>query len=210
MLLKLQFPPGIPTNVPLLVAYSGGADSSLLLALAKAYGELHQVPVFAAHLHHGIRGAEADRDLNFCRQTARGLGIPLFEKRVDIPALAHVSGKSLETEAREQRYAFFHEIMEAKKIPLLLTAHHADDQLETLLFRFLRGCGTKGVGGIPKVRPLAYGTADEVDAYCKRTLEICMPHKGYHFAPSHAIQDNSPEENVIAMYQAAHDFGRYE
>ncbi|MBQ9780298.1 MAG: tRNA lysidine(34) synthetase TilS [Clostridia bacterium] len=159
MLLKLQFPPDIPQNAPLLVAYSGGADSSLLLSLAKAYGETHQVPVFAAHLHHGIRGEEADRDLDFCRRTAQVLGIPLFEKRVDIPALALASGKSLETEAREQRYAFFREVMEAREIPLLLTAHHADDQLETLLFRFLRGSGTKGMGGIPETRPLAYGIA---------------------------------------------------
>lgn len=64
-------------------------------------------------------------------------------------------------------------------------------------------------GLISTAGPLAYGTADEVDAYCKRTLEICMPHRGYHFAPSHAIQDNSPEENVIAMYQAAHKYGVY-
>ena len=64
-------------------------------------------------------------------------------------------------------------------------------------------------GLISTAGPLAYGTAREVDEYCRRTLEICMPHRGYHFAPSHAIQDNSPEENVIAMYQAAHKYGVY-
>lgn len=159
MPLRLTLPPAVPTDVPLLVAYSGGADSRLLLSLTKAYGDARGIPVYAAHLHHGIRGDEADRDLAFCRKTAAALGIPLFEKQVDVPALSRLSGKSLETEAREQRYLFFDEIMTAHRIPILLTAHHADDQLETLLFRFLRGSGTKGMGGIPEIRPLAHGLA---------------------------------------------------
>jgi len=64
-------------------------------------------------------------------------------------------------------------------------------------------------GCISTAGPLAYGTADEVTACCRNTLEIMMKHGGYHFAPTHAIQDNSPVENVLAMYQAAHDYGRY-
>ena len=157
MLLKLQLPPTVPKDVPLLVAYSGGADSRLLLFLAKNYGDTHHVPIYAAHLHHGIRGEEADRDLRFCRRTTQELGIRLFEKQVDIPALCQASGKSPEQEAREQRYLFFSELMSANRLPVLLTAHHADDQLETLLHRFLRGSGTRGMGGIPEVRPLAHG-----------------------------------------------------
>ncbi len=158
MLLQLTLPSTVD-NAPMLVAYSGGADSRLLLYLAKAYGETHGVSVYAAHMHHGIRGEEADRDLAFCRRTCAEWHIPLFEKQVDIPALSSLSGQSPETEAREQRYVFFREVMEANKIPLLLTAHHADDQLETLLLRFLRGTGTRGLGGIPITRPLSYGTA---------------------------------------------------
>lgn len=64
-------------------------------------------------------------------------------------------------------------------------------------------------GCISTAGPLAYGTADEVRENCKETLEIMMKYGGYHFAPTHSIQDNSPVENVIAMYQAAHDYGRY-
>ena len=64
-------------------------------------------------------------------------------------------------------------------------------------------------GCISTAGPLAYGTADDVRKVCRETLEIMMKCRGYHFAPTHAIQDNSPVENVIAMYQSAHDFGRY-
>jgi len=64
-------------------------------------------------------------------------------------------------------------------------------------------------GCISTAGPLTYGTAAEVEQICRETLEIMMPVRGYHFAPTHAIQDNTPVENVIAMYQAAHTFGRY-
>ena len=56
---------------------------------------------------------------------------------------------------------------------------------------------------------MAYGTVDEVVAYCRETLEIMMPGGGYCFAPTHALQDNSPTENVVAMYETAHEYGRY-
>ena len=64
-------------------------------------------------------------------------------------------------------------------------------------------------GCISTAGPLAYGTAQDVTDVCRRTPETLMPYRGYHFAPTHQIQDNTPVENIIAMYQAAHDFGRY-
>lgn len=64
-------------------------------------------------------------------------------------------------------------------------------------------------GCISTAGPLAYGTVEDVWNNCKETLNIMMKCRGYHFAPTHEIQDNSPTENVIAMYQAAHDLGRY-
>ena len=64
-------------------------------------------------------------------------------------------------------------------------------------------------GCISTAGPLAYGTAEETEAICKQTLEIMMQHKGYHFAPTHSIQDNTPAENLLAMYNAAHKYGVY-
>ena len=64
-------------------------------------------------------------------------------------------------------------------------------------------------GCISTAGPLAYGTAQETEQVCRETLEIMMEVRGYHFAPTHSIQDNSPVENVLAMYQAAHKYGQY-
>ena len=148
---------GLPPATPLLVAFSGGADSRLLLELTVDWARANGAPVTAAHLHHGIRGAEADRDEAFCRGIAAAHGIAYVCERADIPARAARSGRSLELEARLARYAFFSRVMQARGIPLLLTAHHADDQLETLLLRLLRGSGTHGLAGIPPVRPVPGG-----------------------------------------------------
>ncbi|MBO5757501.1 MAG: tRNA lysidine(34) synthetase TilS [Clostridia bacterium] len=146
----LRLPVGYAHDTPVLVAFSGGADSALLLHLLHRAG----IRLYAAHVHHGIRGAEADADLNFCRHTCRKLGIPLFAIRINAPALAKKSGQSVETAAREARYRHFARLMKKHGIPLLATAHHADDNLETLLFRICRGTGTQGLCGIPALAEL--------------------------------------------------------
>ena len=152
----------LPESLPCLVAFSGGADSRLLLeltvrALVERHGEGGRHMVTAAHLHHGIRGTEADRDLAFCRRVCDELGVELICEHANIPAMAAESGESLETAARRVRYDFLKRIMDQRGIPSLLTAHHADDNLETVLERLLRGSGTRGMGGIPPTRPLNDG-----------------------------------------------------
>lgn len=150
----------LPPSSAYLVALSGGADSRLLLELTvralleRDPREKPGVRVIAAHLHHGIRGGEADRDEMFCRRLCEKWGIPLVVEHADIPAMAAISGESTETAARRARYEFFRRIMAERSIPTLLTAHHADDNLETLLDRLLRGSGTRGMGGIPPTRSL--------------------------------------------------------
>ena len=79
----LRLPAGYAHDTPVLVAFSGGADSTLLLHLLHRAG----IRLYAAHVHHGIRGAEADADLNICRHTCRKLGIPLFAIRSTLPRL---------------------------------------------------------------------------------------------------------------------------
>ncbi|MBE6690907.1 MAG: tRNA lysidine(34) synthetase TilS [Ruminococcaceae bacterium] len=143
---------GMAPDTPLCIALSGGADSVALLTMLSEDPHLS-----AVHVHHGIRGAEADRDADFCRALAKKHGIPLTVLRIDAPALAKARGVSLETAARDGRYEAILSHLRQNGIPLLATAHHADDQLETLLQHLLRGSGLRGLGGIPACRPLGEG-----------------------------------------------------
>lgn len=139
-----------PADTPVLVGLSGGADSAALLDMLVRAG----VPVSAAHVNHSIRGADADRDAEFCRALAGKYGVPFFLLHADVPAEADAAGEGLEEAARRVRYAFFRRVMEENGIPLLATAHNADDNLETLLFHLVRGSGARGGCGIPPVRQL--------------------------------------------------------
>ncbi|MFZ0745579.1 MAG: tRNA lysidine(34) synthetase TilS, partial [Terracidiphilus sp.] len=164
----------------LAVGLSGGADSvALVRTLAQRSRELGLV-VHAAHLHHGLRGLEADADLAFSRDLAIGLGLPFHEAHIDTAAEAKpnpVAGKSTETieeAARRLRYQWFRQLMASGEVDAVATAHTLDDQAETVLAKFLRGAWTEGLAGIaPKVdnqegrilRPLLATTRAEVEAY---------------------------------------------
>lgn len=166
----------LPADSPILVGFSGGADSRLLLHLLVEYSKKNGTPIYAAHLNHGIRGAEADRDEQFCRQTCKEYDIPFFCERVDVPSLAEQSGDSLELQARVCRYEFFRRVMQENNIPLLATAHNADDVLETVLFRLMRGTGTKGLAAIPPARELGHGllAIRPILSYTKKEIiELC-------------------------------------
>jgi tRNA(Ile)-lysidine synthase len=171
-------------GMSVVVGLSGGADSvALLRALTAGATELGLV-VSAAHLHHGLRGAEADGDLEFCRDLAAKLGVPFHEGRVDTGAAAEPdpkTGKSRETieeAARRLRYSWFRQLLsEGRLHAVVATAHTLDDQAETVLAKFLRGAWTEGLSGIyPKlegskgeriIRPLLNVKRTEVEAYLR-------------------------------------------
>ena len=168
---------GLSSNVPVLLAFSGGADSMALLDMMQK--EYPTAPILLAHVNHGIRGEEALRDRAFCENVAKERGIEIAILDADVPALAKEKGQSIEEAAREVRYAFFAELMEKRNIPLLLTAHHADDHLETVLFRIARGTGLSGLCGIAPIRPFGAGdlarpllgfTKQEILQYCKENV----------------------------------------
>jgi tRNA(Ile)-lysidine synthase len=171
----------LPIDVSLLrpglrlaVGLSGGADSvALLRALAARSGELGLV-LHAAHLHHGLRGAEADEDLAFARALAEELGLPFHEGRVDAAAEAAAKGETLEEAARRLRYGWFRQLLASGEVDAVATAHTRDDQAETVLAKFLRGAWTEGFSGIHPVvefpegrilRPLLGATRTEVEVY---------------------------------------------
>lgn len=153
-----------------LVGFSGGADSALLLTLLSERRELR---VCAAHLNHGIRGEEAERDEEFCRRFCLGINIPFFSARIDIPRLAAERKAGIEETARRERYAFFRRICEEEGLDCIATAHNATDNAETVLLRLIRGSGTDGLCGIPPVRdniirPLLLCTKEEILSECGR------------------------------------------
>lgn len=168
---------GCDPKTPVLLALSGGADSRFLLDRLAKGAVRDGFPLLLAHVHHGIRGETADRDRDFCRALAGAYGLPIEILQVDVPALAKASGRGLEEEARTARYAFFGSLMRERKIPLLATAHQADDLLETMLFRIARGTGGGGLCAIQSarkipegwiVRPLLELTAAEIRRACRR------------------------------------------
>ncbi len=166
----------------LAVALSGGADSVALLRILAARSRELGLALHAAHLHHGLRGAEADGDLEFCRELAAKLGLPFHEARVDTVREAAADPKSckaaetIEEAARRLRYRWLRQLMASGQVDAIATAHTLDDQAETVLAKFLRGAWTEGLSGIhPKLegpegvilRPLLAVTHAETEAYLR-------------------------------------------
>ena len=158
----------LPETGKIVVGLSGGADSVLLTyLLVRKYGAER---LLAVHVHHGIRGAEADRDAEFVQDYCKALELHCKVIYKDIPALAAVSGEGVEECARRVRYACFAE--EAGENGCIATAHNADDNAETLLLNLTRGMGPHGAGGIPPrrgriYRPILNISRAEVEHLCK-------------------------------------------
>ena len=154
-----------------LVACSGGADSVALLLECVRYrdaGKLHRLE--AAHLNHGIRGAEADGDEAFCAALCQKYQVPLHTAFVDVPSLAAQTGESLELAARKARYAFLERVRVEQGLDCILLGHHRDDQAETVLLHLMRGSGLKGLCGMRVrsgrlVRPLLSVEKSALRAY---------------------------------------------
>lgn len=133
------------------VAVSGGADSvALLVAMSDARAETGVV-VSAIHVHHGLRGAEADGDAEFVADLAKQLDVSLRTEHGDVAALAAERGRGIEEAARALRYRCFHELLRSREIDVVATAHTLNDQAETVLMKLMRGAWTEGLGGIAPV-----------------------------------------------------------
>ena len=154
-----------------VVACSGGADSLALLDVLLALQKAWQIAITVAHFEHGIRGEEALADAAFVESFARARGVPFRLGSADVPRLAREAGMSLELAARKARYAFLWDTVSEAGADALATAHHADDQAETVLMRILRGTGTEGLAAMRArsgrlVRPLLAVTRREIESYC--------------------------------------------
>jgi tRNA(Ile)-lysidine synthase len=133
------------------VAVSGGADSVALLRAMVEAAPATGLVVSIAHVHHGIRGAEADEDAAFVQALAERMGCAFHLHHVDTPAAAREHKQTLEEAARMLRYAWFRALLTEGQADAVATAHTLDDQAETVLIRLLRGAWTEGLGGIHPV-----------------------------------------------------------
>lgn len=164
----------IDSGDSIVVALSGGADSVALLHALNSVKEKYNLTIYACHLNHLIRGVEADRDEQFVRRLCDKLGIELFVKRVDVPALAKEHKTSLELCGRNVRYKFFAELAH-KLNAKIATAHTASDNVETVLFNIARGTSVTGLCGIKPVRdyiirPLILASRKDVEQYCNENV----------------------------------------
>ena len=137
-----------------VVGVSGGPDSLCLLHLLRRLAPELRLWLHVAHLHHGLRGADADADAAFVAELADCWGLPCTVGRADVAALACEAGLSLEEAARQARYRFLTEVVETGGASTLAVGHNADDQAETVLMHFLRGSGAAGLRGMLPNSPL--------------------------------------------------------
>lgn len=163
---------GLLSISSVLVGLSGGADSAALTHALCLLGKKYNFKVYAAHVNHGLRGETAERDEHFSKDFADKMGIEFFLLRADVKKIAEGEKISEELAGRKVRYDFFEQICREHNIEKIATAHHRNDNAETILMNFMRGSGIAGLCGIPYergniIRPLLDITRAEIEAYCK-------------------------------------------
>ncbi|MFW5713767.1 MAG: tRNA lysidine(34) synthetase TilS [Brevefilum sp.] len=164
---------GLTPDEPLVLGVSGGADS---LALMLGLVNLGYHPI-VAHLDHALR-PESTEDAAFVKRLAKAQKLRFVSTRIDVGRYAEEQGQSIEEAAREVRYQFLFDQARRQKAQAVAVAHHADDQVETVLMHFLRGAGLPGLSGmsyrrtfsnrhaqIPIVRPLLGIWREEIEAF---------------------------------------------
>ena len=163
---RLSINNGFHRQHKFLLAVSGGIDSVVLCHLFAKAG-LH---FSMAHCNFGLRGDESDRDENFVRQLADELKAELFITHFDTKAYASENKLSTQVAARDLRYNWFRQLLVEGKASYIVTAHHADDNIETVVMNFFRGTGLKGLVGMDEHfqkiwRPLLHFRKQEIVAY---------------------------------------------
>ncbi|KRB84468.1 tRNA lysidine(34) synthetase TilS [Noviherbaspirillum sp. Root189] len=184
------------------VAYSGGLDSAVLLQLAHGYAQSHGLVLYAFHIHHGL-SPNADAWSAHCEKQCASAGVHFSVRRVELTD-RHKQGT--EQAARISRYAALGELCREQAIPVLLTAHHRDDQAETVLLQLLRGSGVAGLSGMEMVNTAPSLVGDDALLIGRPLLDISRQAlEGYaaHYGIAH-VDDESNSDPRYARNALRH------
>lgn len=149
----------LPRGGRILAAISGGPDSVCLAHWLSVQARQKGLTVRLLHVHHGLRGREADRDAAFVRKLGLKLGLPVTIVRADVKGLAKARGLGLEEAGRKERYRLLTAHARRGRFSAVVTGHQLDDQAETVLLHLLRGTSLEGLGGMAPRRTLAPGVS---------------------------------------------------
>ncbi len=156
----------------IVVAVSGGPDSVCLLKILFQLQRWLNISLIVAHLNHGLRPKEDERETEFVANLSRSLNLTLAYDKADNLTKAH--GSSIEEKARKIRYQFLEKVLDEYHAQKVALGHNMNDQAETVLMHLLRGTGPTGLSGIPPIRqkrfirPLIDITRDEIHTYLKQ------------------------------------------
>ena len=138
----------IENNDIIVVGFSGGPDSVFLVEMLKKLKNFINFKIYLVHINHLLRGEDADSDEKFSIEYAKKNNLEIFIKRIPVKEISKEVGKTLEEVGREERYKFFSEIYKKVEANKIATAHNKDDQIETFLFKLIRGTSLQGLEGI--------------------------------------------------------------
>jgi len=164
----------------IIIAVSGGPDSICLLDILNHIKRQFDLSLMIAHVNHGIRNRESEVEARFVRLKALHMNLPFEQLSVSVPAIAREKGLSIEQTGRTIRYHFFQKLLNKHQAHAIALGHHADDQVETILMRIIRGSGLQGLRGISArrdvfIRPLIECNQREIEAYCRRRkISYCI------------------------------------
>lgn len=173
----------------LLLCVSGGADSVALLLLFARLRGLRQLTLLAVHVDHQLRGAESAADAELVKGLCQELSVPLIVRKVKLAA-----GGDLENRARQKRLGVFEEVLDAYRFDLIVTAHHNNDQSETMLLNLFRGAGLSGLAGI---RPRSGRIAHPLLCFDKRELIAILEEEKIAWREDASNADQSYRRNWI-------------
>ncbi len=173
----------------IVVAVSGGADSVALLKALRIISNEYNLFLIAAHFNHKLRGNESDSDESFVKNLTESMGVVFESGYVDIPLLIKKKGGSIENVCRNERHKFLENIRKKHKADKIALGHNLDDQAETVVMKFLRGSGMKGLRGILPVRDAIY-IRPLLSVTRKEILNFLEKEETIYVTDSSNIEDN--------------------